>query len=105
MIHLVQILLPLRDPDGAPFPRAALDRVRDELTERFGGATAYLRAPALGAWKDEDEGGRVERDEIVIVEVMAESLDREWWGQYREELRRRFRQEELVVRATEWERL
>ena len=105
MIHLVQLLLPLRDPSDEPFPRSALDRVRDELTERFGGATAYLRAPAQGAWKDDDQGGRVERDEIVIVEVMADSLDRDWWRQYREELRQRFRQEELVVRATQWERL
>ena len=45
-MHLVQFLLPLQDPDGRPFPHAAYARVRDELTDRFGGATAFLQSPA-----------------------------------------------------------
>ena len=103
-MHLVEILLPLRDNEGEPFPRAEFARVRAELVERFGGVTAHMQAPAQGVWKDEEEG-TVERDEIVVLEVMAESLERDWWKDYREELRRRFRQDELVVRATEIERL
>ena len=69
-MHVVEILLPLRDNEGNPFPRASLDRVRHELTERFGGVTAHLRAPAAGAWKDDE--GDVARDDVVIVEVMAD---------------------------------
>jgi hypothetical protein len=103
-MHLVEILLPLRDNEGNPFPRAHFAKVRAELVERFGGVTAHLQAPAQGIWKDE-EAGTVDRDEIVVIEVMAESLERDWWKGYREELRRRFRQEELVVRAMEIERL
>jgi hypothetical protein len=103
-MHLVEILLPLRDNDGRPFPRADFARVRAELVERFGGVTAHSQAPAQGVWKDEEEG-EVERDEIVVLEVMDDALDRDWWGRYREDLRRRFRQEELVVRAMEIERL
>ena len=103
-MHLVEILLPLRDNEGEPFPRADFARVRAELVERFGGVTAHMQAPAQGVWKDEEEG-TVDRDEIVVMEVMAESLERDWWKDYREALRRRFRQEELVVRATEIERL
>ena len=103
-MHLVQILLPLRDRQGQPFPRSAFTRVRAELMDRFGGVTAYLQSPAQGVWKDEEEG-RVERDEIVVLEVMVEKLDRGWWAGYREQLRRRFEQEELVVRATGMERL
>ena len=102
-MHLIQILLPLRDNEGNAFARAELDAVRRELTERFGGATAYLRAPAAGFWKDGD--GEVERDEVVIVEAMAKRLEREWWRLYREELERRFRQQELVVRCLRCERL
>lgn len=102
-MHLVQLLLPLRDNDGNPFPRASLDAVRHELTERFGGVTAHLRAPAAGAWKDEDGG--VARDDVVIVEVMAEDLDRGWWADYRCRLEDRFRQDEIVIRATPIERL
>lgn len=96
-MYLIQLLLPVRDNDGRPFPREAYDRVRGEMTERFGGVTAYLRAPATGAWKD-DAGG-VDRDDVVIVEVMARALDREWWRLYREELEARFRQDEIVARA------
>ena len=103
-MHLVQILLPLRDNEGEPFPRADFARVRAELVDRFGGVTAHMQAPAQGVWKDEEEG-KVERDEIVVIEVMADTFEREWWGSYCEELRRRFRQEALVVRAMEMERL
>ena len=102
-MHLVQLLLPLRDNDDRPFPRADFDRVNHELTERFGGVTAYLRAPATGAWRDE-EGG-VARDEMAIVEVMDDTLDGAWWSGYRRELERRFRQDEIVIRASEIERL
>jgi hypothetical protein len=100
--QLVQILLPLRDPAGRPFPRAELDAVREELTERFGGVTAYLQAPASGAWED---AGRVERDEVVLVEVMVERLEPEWWRAYRHALEVRFAQDELVVRALPMERI
>lgn len=102
-MHLVQLLLPLRDNDGTPFPRASLDAVRHELTDRFGGVTAHLRAPAAGAWKDDE--GDVARDDVVIVEVMADALDRAWWADYRRALESRFRQDEIVIRATPIERL
>ena len=100
---LVQLFLPLRDNAGHAYPRAEFDRVRAELTERFGGATAFLRSPAVGAWEDEE--GDVQRDEVVLVEVMADRLDRDWWTAYRESLEGRFAQEEILVRATPVERL
>lgn len=101
--HLVQMLLPLSDPDGVRFGRAEYDAVRADLTERFGGVTAYQRAPADGLWRESD--GDVVRDEVVVYEVMVDTLDRDWWGEYRERLRARFRQDELVVRASPIERL
>ena len=103
-MHLVQILLPLRDRRDRPFPPATFARVREELAERFGGVTAYLQAPAQGVWKDEDEG-KLERDQVVVVEVMVDSLDRAWWKGYCEELRGRFEQDELAARAIAIERL
>jgi len=101
-MHLVQLLLPLYDNEKRPFGQEAFDRVRCELTECFGGVTAYRRSPAEGVWR---EGGEMSRDEIIIFEVMAESLDRSWWAEYRSELEKRFRQEELVIRSTQMERL
>jgi hypothetical protein len=102
-MHLVQLLLPLRDNHGMPFPRVAFEQVRAELTERYGGVTAYLRSPASGVWKD--EGGEVARDEVVMVEVMVERLERRWWAEYRQALEERFRQTEIVVRALRSDRL
>jgi hypothetical protein len=102
-MHLVQLLLPLRDNEGKPFPREMLEGVRHTLTERFGGVTAHLRAPAAGAWKDDE--GDVARDDVVIVEVMDEDVDRAWWAGYRGTLEDRFRQDEIVIRATAIERL
>jgi hypothetical protein len=96
--HLVQIVLPLRDNEGRPFTNDAHGVTRRELLDRFGGVTAYQRAPAQGLWKDED--GEVARDEVVVFEVLVEdALDRGWWAAYREALRRRFRQDALLVRA------
>ena len=102
-MQLIEILLPLYDNDGQPFASASYAQVRRELTEAFGGVTALRRAPAEGLWKD--SSGDVSRDEIVIFEVMAKAADRAWWTSYRQELERRFRQERIVVRATEIELL
>lgn len=101
-MHLIEILLPLFDNDRVRFPRAEFACVREELVERFGGLTAFSRSPAEGVW---DEGEGRSHDDIVIFEVMADELDRSWWRSYRADLERRFRQDEIVVRAREVERL
>jgi hypothetical protein len=102
-MYLVQLLLPLYDNAGHRVSRETFARVRDELTERFGGVTAFMRSPAQGTWID--PSGDVERDEIIVCEVMVETLDRGWWADYRRKLEALFRQQELVVRATDTERL
>jgi hypothetical protein len=102
-VFLVEFFLPLSDNEGHEFAREAFDRVRDELTDKFGGVTAFMRSPAAGHW--EDDAGVVRRDELVSIEVMADALDREWWRNYREQLRARFRQQEIVMRASSFERL
>lgn len=47
-MHLVQILLPIHDNSQELFPVGEYRRVREELTEKFGGLTVYTRAPAEG---------------------------------------------------------
>ena len=91
-MHLVQLLLPRADAE-----------VAKELTERFGGLTAYTRAPAEGVWKP--GRGEAVRDDIIVVEVMVETLDTAWWGRFRERVAARLGEQELVVRAHEIERL
>ena len=102
-MQLMQLFLPVYDPSGKPFPRRMFDEVRSELAGRFGGCTAYLRSPAVGLWED-DEGDCV-RDDVLLFEVMVESLDRPWWLGFRRELEARFAQDEVLLRATAVERL
>ena len=97
-MYLVQILLPLYDNAGVPLPRELHGQVRRELTEAFGGLTAFTRAPAEGLWQDE---GKTKWDDIVVFEIMSERLDEAWWSAYRSELEQRFRQDVVVIRAQE----
>lgn len=96
-MHLIQILLPLHDAKGGWFPKAKYEQVTTELTEKFGGVTAFTRTPAEGRWKP--GGGPASEDDIVVVEVMTDNLDRKWWGKYRKELEKEFKQESIIVRA------
>jgi hypothetical protein len=95
--HLIQILLPTHTRAGDVVAVEQFARVRVELTERFGGVTAYSRSPATGLWKRDDEA--IERDQVIMVEVVVDVFDREWWTAYREQLETRFGQEEVHARA------
>jgi hypothetical protein len=96
-MYLVEILLPLNDNNGRPFEADKYVGVRQHLTDCFGGLTAFTRSPAQGTTTG---GGKTVHDEIVVFEVMTETLDAAWWGGYRHKLERDFRQDEIVVRAS-----
>jgi hypothetical protein len=93
---LVQALIPLKDQKGLPFDHDRFNEVRRELTQRFGGVTAYSRAPAEGDWRS---GKGVERDDVIVIEVVVEELDAGWGKSYRQQLEQRFQQDEILVRA------
>jgi hypothetical protein len=95
-MNLVQVLLPLSDNLRHPFPRDYFDRVAKDLTERFGGVTAYTRSPAEGRWKHQ---GDTSAEEMVVIEVMVDHLDEAWWTAYRAGLEATFRQKRIIVRA------
>jgi hypothetical protein len=96
-MYLVQILLPLYDNEGHAFEALDYVQLRSELADRFGGVTAYMRAPARGVWRG--DSGETARDDIVIFEVMTAELDRPWWTGFRKHLEPRFRQDSVIVRA------
>ena len=75
VMYLIQILLPLFDNDGAHFEAALYTEVRNELSDRFGGLTAYSRAPAEGRWHDQ---GITTHDDIIVMEVMTDGVDTEF---------------------------
>ena len=97
------MLLPLYDNSGRRVPHERFAQLRDELTERFGGVTAFMRSPAQGTWKEHN--GEVDRDEVVMCEVVVERLDPAWWSDYRKTLESRFGQRELMIRAIAADRL
>lgn len=97
-MKLVQIFLPLYDNQDRPFPKALFDEVRENLAQRFGGVTAFVRSPAVGVW--EDDAGAMCRDDVVLFEVMVDAVDRDWWTGYRRTMEKAFSQESILVRVT-----
>jgi hypothetical protein len=95
-MHLVQILLPTADNDGRPFDEEIVSKVQKTLTDKFGGVTAHIRAPAKGVWSHH---GKHAVDDIVTVEVMVEKVDHAWWKEFRTRLERELRQEQIVIRV------
>lgn len=100
-MKLVQIFLPLYDNQGQPFPKALFDQVRESLVQRFGGVTAFVRSPAVGVW--EDDAGALRRDDVVLFEVLADAVERDWWRACRHTLEKEFSQQEVLIRVTEVE--
>jgi len=100
---LVEILLPLHDNAGTPFPTSLYRDVQEKLAKRFGGVTAYMRSPAKGFWND--GGGASREDDVVLFEVMAETLEAPYWQTLKGKLTEDFRQNDIVVRATQITRL
>jgi hypothetical protein len=101
---LVQFLLPAFDRNGTLITEREFEGMRLELAERFGGVTAFIQSPALGAWR-EPGGSRVQEDQMILVEVVVEELDLAWWSQYRTRLERTFRQDEIMMRSLDIERI
>jgi len=98
-MKLLQIFLPLYNNQGHPFPKALFDTIREDLTKKFGGVTAFVRSPAVGLWENDD--GAVCRDDVVLFEVIVKALERDWWSSYRSKLERQFSQDAILIRATE----
>jgi len=102
-MYVIHMLLPLNDNNGRRLDPQLFQQARGELTERFGGVTAFIRSPALGLWKEDDQ--EINRDEVVMFEVLAEEIDRDWWSSYRQQLEEQFRQKELMIWAVDVTRL
>lgn len=98
--HLVEILQPKRDRQREPIGQDWFDGFLKGLTDRFGGATSFLRAPGQGLCQS---GGGTKKDSIVVV--MVEEIDSSYWQSLRERLERELSQDEVVIRAQEIRRL
>ena len=98
-MQLVQVFVPVIWKDAPSRFATEVATVVQELTERFGGATSFLRDGADGLWKNEN--GTVEHDAIVIIEVQVGEVSLPWWTGFQARLERRFGQDEILVRYHE----
>jgi hypothetical protein len=99
-MYLLQILLPLSS--GGSRRNTILASLHRTLVNKFGGLTAYSRVPAKGKWLS---GGKIERDDIVILEVMVKTVNQKWWTKMRKNLERDLEQKEIVIRSQRIEQL
>jgi hypothetical protein len=98
-VVLIQLLLPTTFRHGTTSQDAtvAIAETRRELAATFNGLTAYVRSPAKGIWTAPD--GQSEQDDVVMVEVVTDRFDREWWQAYSTLLSKRFVQDAMHIRA------
>ena len=66
------------------------------LSKRSVGSPPFSYSPAKGTWVN---ANREERDDIIVVEVMASGLDRTWWRLLCEQLEAEMGQTEIVMRT------
>jgi hypothetical protein len=97
MTSVVEIFLPLDTRTGRPIDLEVIEGIVKGLADRFGGATAYTREPAEGLWK---RSMAIERDRIIIVEVLVDEIDEVWWHDYRRKLEGEFEQDKVLIRVT-----
>jgi hypothetical protein len=97
-MYLVQVLFPLYDNRGRRLPKKLFDQVSRSLAEEHGGLTAYSRSPAVGLWNS--HGKRLQRDDIVVYEVLAPRLNAKIWARRRKVWELAFKQDTILIRAS-----
>jgi hypothetical protein len=102
-MYLVQILLPLYENSGRRVPRKVFRAAAKRLAAEFGGVTAYTRAPAEGLWRR--TSNKLDRDDIIVFEVMSDRANKAYWRAAQRELRQEFVQDEILVRSIRTRRL
>ena len=93
-MKLVQFFLPVYDNNGNAFDPRAFETLKRALTDKFGGVTVYKRTE--GYWKETDNEAK--KDDILIYEVMTETVERDYWQDLKENLMAKFRQEAIMMR-------
>jgi hypothetical protein len=55
-----------------------------------------VSVPAEGHW---ESSGKIQHDDVLVIEVMVEMLNKAWWIDFRKQLETTFRQTHVIVRA------
>jgi hypothetical protein len=89
------IFIPLAYNDGSRVEARKFQELQKRLLEHFDGLT-FFPQPNKGFWK---MGNVTYRDEIIIYRVLStkERTARRYLSQLKEQLKREFRQEEILI--------
>lgn len=95
-----ELLIPVADNQGRPFPWPKIERVSSTLLERFEGCRSQPLTPYLGFWKFR---GRVYREGLLLFTVDAPRADESlgWMLAYKERLKRQFQQIDIYLAVSE----
>lgn len=90
-----ELYLPVNYNDGSPVEKRKFDDVEARLLAEFGRATFFPR-PNEGLW---EKDGKLTRDAVVIYRVIAKGARRAraFFAALKEEVKRDFRQEEVLI--------
>jgi hypothetical protein len=90
-----ELYVPLSYNDGTPVDPKILMQLRERLLTEFGGLT-FFPQPNEGFWTF---GGVTYRDEIVVYRVLSEHVRtaRRFFRELKEELKRKLKQEEILI--------
>jgi hypothetical protein len=100
-MYLIELFLLLYANNGEAFSKDAYLSIGKDMTKKFGGMTAFTRAPAKGFWQKSKE--ELVKDDIIIFEVMTKKLDKEWWSNYKILLEKTFSQDDIIIRVQQIE--
>lgn len=95
LLRRYEILLPLRFNDGQPVPDELVADTLIELKQRFG-AVSHQTQVIRGLWQHE---GQAFRDDLarVLVDVTDLPENREFFPEFKERMKNRFRQVDIWV--------
>lgn len=93
-----EVYIPLNYNDGRPIEQEKLHQTKEELAHRFGGLTNFPPGtPAEGLWIHK---GELVRDDIVIFRIITtlDDVDADdYLTKYKEILKQRFQQQEILI--------
>ncbi|MEA2879205.1 MAG: hypothetical protein QOF14_4401 [Hyphomicrobiales bacterium] len=93
-MRLVEILLPVNDNAGRAFEASKFAAVRNGKIRWRNGFHPRSRTGDQRL-RRQDPARR-----YVIMEVMTDRLDQDWWAAYRQNLECEFAEDEIIIRAT-----
>lgn len=90
-----EIYLPTKTNDGTPVDGGAIQRIKDELMNAFGGYT-HLSHRSEGVWR---MGGVTFRDEVTIVRVLDDGSRKFDMRAFKKSIEAALKQEAVLIIA------